>query len=461
MRARASLLAPDWDSLERSVAFLVMAEHDIIASGLATAFLLDEFEVDALVQRGARLLGKRWRWLRPLAELVTAQFRGPTRPRHSDVAMLLAQSRILLRALGRHDVAIQEWPLAAAAFLPAPAAIAWRVPQLTSLGELADWLGVPLRELDWFADQCGLQSHVESERLRHYRYRLLTKRLGGARLIEAPKPRLKSIQRRILAEILDRVPAHGAAHGFRPGRSIKTFAAPHVGRRVVLKIDLCDFFPTFRASRINSLFRTIGYPEAVAHALAGLCLNAAPESAWRTDGLVRDEELGLRRLYGRQHLPQGAPTSPALANLGAYRLDCRLQGLARAAGASYTRYADDLAFSGDEDFARIVHRFRHYVGATILEEGFRPNFRKTRITRAGARQRLAGLVVNERLNVERAEFDRLKSILTNCRRHGPNSQDREGHSDFRAHLAGKVAFVESIHAARGRKLRDLFNRIAW
>ncbi len=312
-------------------------------------------------------------------------------------------------------------------------------------------------ELDWFANRKAIGS---SEALRHYRYTILAKRQGSnnLRLIESPKPRLKHIQRRILAEILDCIPAHGAAHGFRRNRSIQTFAAPHAGRRIVLKMDLRDFFPSIGGPRIDGLFRVAGYPAPVARALGGICTNAVPRDIWR--GLPESHEAA--QLYSSSHLPQGAPTSPSLANLCAYHADCRLAGLAAAAGAVYTRYADDLAFSSDADeFARSVERFSTHVAVILEEEGFHVHHRKTRIMRQGARQHLAGLVVNRKVNVYRADFDELKAILTNCLRHGPASQNREGHAEFRAHLEGRVGFIESVHAARGAKLRLLFEGIHW
>ena len=148
-----------------------------------------------------------------------------------------------------------------------------------------------------------------------------------------------------------------------------------------------------------------------------------------------------RALYSRPHLPQGAPNSPALANLCAYRVDCRLAGLAKSAGAQYTRYADDLAFSGGEAFERCVERFRTHVVAILREESFSVHHRKTRIMRAG--------------------FDRLKAILTNCVRLGPESQNRDAHPYFRAHLEGRVGFVESINPGRGRRLRAILEQIRW
>lgn len=168
-----------------------------------------------------------------------------------------------------------------------------------------------------------------------------------------------------------------------------------------------------------------------------------------------------RRRLATPHLPQGAPTSPTLANLSAFRLDCRLAGLARAAGADYTRYADDLLFSGGLDFARQSRRFEATVGAILIEEGFRPNHHKTRVLRKGAKQHAAGLVLNGKPNIDRRDFDRLKAVLTNCARHGPASQNREGHPDFAAHLMGKLAWVGFVHPGKEAKLRRIFDRINW
>jgi len=245
---------------------------------------------------------------------------------------------------------------------------------------------------------------------------------------------------------LGKIPPHPASHGFVRGRSIKTYVGPHVGRRMVLKMDLQDFFPTITGARIQSVFRTMGYPEAVADLLGGICTNAAP---------------GYGDLYARPHLPQGAPTSPALANICAYRIDCRLAGLARSADADYTRYADDLAFSGGEEFERGVSRFSTHAAAILLEEGFSVNHRKTRFMRQGVRQYLAGLTANQHVNVIRKDFDGLKAILTNCARFGSASQNREGHLMFREHLEGRVGFVESINPVKGARLRRILDRIEW
>ena len=170
---------------------------------------------------------------------------------------------------------------------------------------------------------------------------------------------------------------------------------------------------------------------------------------------------GSAYLIARPHLPQGAPTSPALANLTAYRLDCRLAGLARTAGAVYTRYADDLAFSGGEEFSRVVKRFSTHAAAVALEEGFSVNHHKTRNMRQGVRQQLAGVVVNQKVSLRRRDLELLEAILTNCARHGPASQNRAALPDFRAHLEGRIGFVEMVNREQGQRLRELFEAVRW
>jgi retron-type reverse transcriptase len=286
-------------------------------------------------------------------------------------------------------------------------------------------------------------------------------------LIAAPKPRLQRLQRTVLDAILMHIPPPEAAHGFRPGRSILSFAAPHVGRTVVLKMDLRDFFVSITSARVTAIFLTAGYPEQVARLLTGLCTNTVPLPIWDQSARNELDPAGsptawqARRLYRQPHLPQGAPTSPALANLVAYRLDARLAGLARAVQASYTRYADDLVFSGGEAFARSINRFPIHAAALALEEGFDVQHRKTRVMRQGVRQRATGVVINEKMNVTRADYDRLKAILYNCVRHGPQAQNRAGVADFQAHLAGRVGHVCRLNPKRGQRLMQLLDRIIW
>ncbi len=399
-----------------------------LLGALARAFLAGEPGVEGILARATSMLGKRHRWLKPLALRYIQKFGGETRPRRRDVIRFLSQDRL--------KFSVQRWVTAESTMQPVPAAEAWEIPPLETVGALTDWLHLDPDQPEWFADLRGIGR-------KHYYYRLLTKADGSARLIEAPKSGLKYLQRRILSRILEQIPPHPAVHGFIKRRSIKTFAAPHTGQRLVLRMDLQDFFPSFAAARIQAFFRTIGYPEPVADLLGGICTTSAPRALCK-----------LLPLHGQPHLPQGAPTSPALANLCFWRMDCRLAGLARTAGATYTRYADDLAFSGGEAFERCVDRFPIQVAGILSEEGFRVNHRKTRIMRQGVRQHLAGLVVNDHINIRRADFDLLKAILTNCARHGSGGENR-------AHLDGRVGFVESINPAKGLRLRRILGQIEW
>ena len=441
-----------------------MPSRTFIADSLAAAFVAGQWQLDDLAARGERLLGNRWRWIRQLARRVIRDCAASAiPPRVAQVAGLIYADRGFHAACEKHSIELPGLLNIRPTMSPMPGPpSSWPVLQLNSAGELARWLELSPNELDWLADCRMLETKVTATRLRHYRYRWIKKRTGGTRLIESPKPRLMALQRRVLHEILDSIPPHAAAHGFRRGRSIKTFTAPHVQQRVVLKIDLQDFFPSIHVARVRAVFRTAGYPEAVARLLAGLCTNAAPADAWPESSGMRDQRYwSAVGLYGRPHLPQGAPSSPALANLCAYRFDCRLDGLARAVGACYTRYADDLVFSGGRELERSVKRFHIHVCAAAMEEGFSVQTRKTRIMRQGVRQRAAGVVLNRHLNICRADYDVLRAIVNNCIRHGPHSQNRNGHADFKAHLSGRIAHVESLNASRGQRLRDQFNRIDW
>jgi len=435
---------------------------------VARALLAGEQSPDAIAARLSHTLGQTWRWVPPLALRYLKTFAAQTRPRLRDVVRFLEQDEPFQRACKRHAAKLRlaHWTTEPQQMQPVAAASAWAAPQIETTAALAEWLDLTVSELEWFADCKGLNSKAltapnGTAKLHHFHYRVLAKPHGAVRLIEIPKLRRKQMQQKILREILDRVPSHESVHGFRKGRSITTFAAPHVGQGVVLRMDLQDFFPSFSAARVRALFRTAGYPEPVADLLAGICLNAAPRGLWKYASLGPERLHEARRLYARPHLPQGTPTSPALANCLSYRMDCRLTGLARAAGATYTRYADDLAFSGGKDFVRGADRFSIHVAAILQEEGLAVHHRKTRIMRHGVRQCLAGTVVNERLNIPRADYDLLKAILTNCLRHGAASQNREGHPAFRSHLEGKISYVHMVNRAKGVRLRSLFDRIDW
>ncbi len=173
------------------------------------------------------------------------------------------------------------------------------------------------------------------------------------------------------------------------------------------------------------------------------------------------KRMELRSLYGAVHLPQGAPTSPTLSNLIAYRLDARLTGLADSLGLTYTRYADDLLFSGDRRLQRCSKSFIVQVAAIAMEEGFQIQFRKTRVLTKSGRQEVAGVVINQHPNISRPSYDKLKAMLHNCLRNGPVAENREQHPDFRSHLLGKISWVQQLNPDRGKRLLAIFQKIQW
>jgi RNA-directed DNA polymerase len=267
---------------------------------------------------------------------------------------------------------------------------------------------------------------------------------GGTRRIAAPRAELRRVQRAILDRILAHVPLHDACHGFVAGRSTVTNARPHRGAALVLKLDLKDFFPTVHFRRVAGVFRSLGYGAEVAGTLAAL-------TTYRP-------RLPGGDVVWPGMLPQGAPTSPALANLACRRLDRRLALLAAKVGAVYTRYADDLTFSFATRPELRIGRFLWWVDAICEQEGFLERADKRRILRANQQQRVTGLVVNAGVNVPRADRRRFRAILHNCAAHGIASQARE-RDDFTAYLAGYAAYVHMVDPVLGRAWIDEVERL--
>jgi hypothetical protein len=434
-----------------------------VVRGLAHAFFSGPWTLSGLRERGSSALGSKPRWLKGLCQRAVAHFDEAP----SEVAPVLAfivndeQLRnALARPQSREYRRVRRWFLESDRMSPVEGPPArFGVPAISTEGDLAAHLGVSTRELPWFADLRRMHAARCEQQLRHYRYRWVQKPSGGLRLLETPKPRLKVLQRKLLSDLLSRCPPHDAAHGFVANRSVLTFAREHVGRRVVLRLDLEDFFLSIGSARIAAIFRRLGYPAPVARVLTGLCCTVTPDDVIAAARPALDFHSATRMRSA--HLAQGAPTSPALSNLTSFRLDCRLRALAHAAGASYSRYADDLAFSGGRAFERGVSHFIVHASAIALKEGFRVRHRKTLVMRAGGRQSLTGLVLNERLNVPRPEYDRLRAILHNAARFGPQSQNRTGHADFRAHLLGQIAWIAASNTERAVKLHGAFALIEW
>jgi RNA-directed DNA polymerase len=432
---------------------------------LAAAFYAHNWTARDLRKAAAVVTGKRYAWVNTLIKRLFTAF--TEKPAFPMLLAFLNQDRGLSRIFQEIDWHEEYFPMPCLFFPPITPTQnppwATGLPDLPTPAALAAWLNIALGQLDWLADLSGRNRLHPIGPLRTYRYRWVPKRSGQARLLEIPTPLLKQAQRKLLDDLLNLVPTHPAAHGFRPGRSAATNASSHCGRAVVIRFDLTDFFPSVIVGRVFALFRTLGYPTSVARLLAGLCTTRLPRAVWeaRPNPTVDGSDHSTWQRFGARHLPQGTPTSPAIANLVAFRLDHRLTGLAANLDATYTRYADDLTFSGGLDLGRCTKRLTALVALIAGEEGFTLNHRKTRVLRQGGRQMVTGVVVNARPNLPRVEFDRLKAILTNCVRHGPATQNRENRPDFRAYLTGKVAHFGAINAARGQKLWELLDRIVW
>lgn len=324
----------------------------------------------------------------------------------------------------------------------------WKVPSITTLGALAHWLNIPVEHLDWYCGQ--LRPADIGSKLSHYHIVLIPKKSGGTRLLEVPKWELKQSQRYVLDGILEHIPTHPCSHGFQKNRSIISYVKPHLGKEVIIKFDLKDYFISAGRTRVRSLFHLAGYPPKISKYLAHLCTHG-----FKGNQLAPSLRVPSLRhwKYERPHLPQGAPSSPAIADRLLYKLDVRLSKLAEKLNMNYTRYADDMAFSSSEKISRSqLEHIKELVKKIITDEGWWLNTEKTRVMHQSQRQRLAGLIVNTKANVARAEYDTLKAILFRVKRNGLDAENRSQHPHFEEYLRGRVAFISMVNPRRGEKL---------
>jgi retron-type reverse transcriptase len=302
------------------------------------------------------------------------------------------------------------------------------LPVLHTAADLATALNVSVPRLRWLAYHTEVATRV------HYVYFTIPKKSGGTRTLSAPHRSLAAAQEWICTHILNRLPVEPAAQGFVPGRSIVTNATPHVGQAVVINLDLASFFPGIHWPRVYATFRRLGYSGQVASLLALLCTEC-PRTAVEYAGVKYFVATGPRGL------PQGACTSPALSNQVARRLDQRLQGLANKFHLAYTRYADDLTFSGGPEINARVGYLLARVRQITTDAGFTLHPDKTRVQRPNMAQTVTGLVVNAKPTVARTELRQLRAILHRAKTEGLAAQNREQRPHFVAWLRGKIAFV--------------------
>lgn len=253
-----------------------------------------------------------------------------------------------------------------------------------------------------------------------YRHFKIKKKLGGERVITVPSPSLMMVQRWIYNHILISKKVHYSAHGFTFNKSIITNAQMHIGHKVFLKIDLKDFFPSIPINWIVNYFHEQGYPPKIAFYMASLCtLNGS--------------------------LPQGAPTSPILSNIIFYRLDKILYKFSKKNSLTYTRYADDLVFSGDY----IPLKFRNFVIFLIKKYGFNVNFKKTSLKINAGQNIVTGILVKDKIFVPKKYKRKLRQEMFFIKKFGILSHISTANirdPNYIYSLMGRINFVLSVES---------------
>lgn len=256
---------------------------------------------------------------------------------------------------------------------------------------------------------------------KHYHHAQLPKKRSGYRNLSVPDEVLKSIQKRITDVLLIHIPISCYAMAYRYGSSTLRNAMPHVGQKVVLKLDILRFFDSIRYSTVkDKAFPTEIYAEPLRILLTMLC-------------------------YYKDALPQGAPSSPAITNIIMFEFDEQVGLWCRERGITYTRYCDDMTFSGDFDTAEVIR----FVRIELKKMGFLLNEQKTHIQRLGQQQTVTGIVVNEKLSIPADYRQKLRQELYYCRKFGVREHLLKTGLDipeetYRMQLLGKVNYVLQI-----------------
>ena len=319
------------------------------------------------------------------------------------------------------------------------------LPILGNALQIATAMGITVPQLRFLA------FNRKTSTVSHYVRFKIPKKTGGERIISAPMPRLKQAQYWILEHILNKIPVHDAVHGFRSDRSILTNAKPHVGADVVINFDLQDFFPSVSYKRVKGLFRSFGYSEAAATILGLICTEAELEEI-ELDGKTYYVALGDR------YLPQGSPASPAITNIMCRRLDKRLTQMGQQWEFVYTRYADDLTFSTRAKNPRICNLLKN-TDSIVQHEGFKINQKKTRVLRKSRQQEVTGIVVNEKLNVDRKTLKRFRATLHHIETNGMDNVSWGSGDDLIASIHGFANFVAMVNPTKGNKFLVQIQRI--
>jgi RNA-directed DNA polymerase len=285
--------------------------------------------------------------------------------------------------------------------------------------------------------------HLIIRREHLYKKHTIPKKSGGRRVIHAPERMLKFVQGRLLQRFLTNIeyPEHVAA--YVPGKTTRDSAEKHAGKPLLIVIDLKDFFPSTRRSWVRrALQDEFALPYQVASLMADVMT------------------VPLDFPYGRRYVvPQGAPTSGAICNWVAHhRIDKRILDLCSRYGMTYTRYADDLAFSSVKRLGRKeTNQFIKAVSKIIKDAGYTINRKKLRVARSGRQQRLLGMTVNQKPNIMRLTYRRMRARLHHCMHKGfdtvATEMKLENGEQLKSKIEGQIAYFHMINPEKAQKLR--------
>ena len=323
-----------------------------------------------------------------------------------------------------------------------------KIPELNSFVDVANALEVTPSKLQWLIYERGA-SNID-----HYLRYEIPKKSGGKRLISSPKKDMRQAQKWILDNVLTHVDVHKSAMAFRKGLSIIDNATLHIKSKVVVRIDIKDFFPTITFPRVRGFFESLGYNPGIATVFALICTDS-PKVILKhevVDGEKNNKDYPHFIAIGERSLPQGACTSPSLANLICRKIDSRLNGYSSKSGCKYSRYADDLIFSTTcED--SYPHRLIKSISSIIFEEGFKVNQLKTRLMRAPNRQTVTGLVVNNEVTLSRRDLKRMRAFFHQCSSKGLDFMSEKMGKDALSVARGYISYLEMVSPIIAEKFR--------
>lgn len=318
--------------------------------------------------------------------------------------------------------------------------------------------GIPgilsLRHLAYLtkSDYLYLRS-ITSRQTDAYRTFTIRKRSGGGRLIAAPQPELMALQRWVSKEVLANVTPHVASHAYARKSSPLKCAKLHVGATWLIKVDIHDFFESITERRVFFAFREMGYQPLVAFELARICTRVKVDLPLRDIRFAAARRtVGIKKYNHSQmgYLPQGAPTSPMLANLVSFEMDRKLTEFGAETGLTYTRYSDDLIFSSARNLShRTAETYVAVISRIINSFGHDVHRRKTTIAPPGARKVVLGLLVDDTgVRLQRETRDRAADHVRGIEKFGLAAHATERHFaslwGMVRHIHGLLKYMNSV-----------------